>query len=95
VRRNAKIDSTHSDIVNCLRKLGFSVFSLAMVGRGFPDIVLARGGNTWLAEIKSGKLGWKLTPQQRKFHQNWSAPILIFDSVEAVLMWANDPRGAK
>lgn len=40
-------------------------------------------------------IGWKLTKDQRKFHQNWNAPILIFDSVETVLMWANAPRGSK
>lgn len=87
MRRDAKVDNTHKDIVNCLRELGFSVLSIAMVGRGAPDIVFARFGRVWMAEIKNGKLGWKLTPDQRKFHHLWNAQILIFDSVESVLEW--------
>ena len=87
MRRDAKIDNTHVAIVGCLRSMGFSVFSLASLGRGCPDIVIARRGRTWLAEIKNGKLGWKLTTAQRDFHANWNAKILIFDSVESVLIW--------
>jgi len=88
MRRAAKVDRNHVQIVELLRSKGFSVLSIAAIGRGAPDIVLAKDGATWLAEIKDGhRLGWKLTDDQRKFHANWKAPILIFDSVETVEMW--------
>lgn len=94
MRRDAKVDNTHRDIVAALRGLGYSVFSLASVGRGCPDIIFARGGVVYMAEIKNGKLGWKLTDAQRKFHATWNAQILIFDSVETVLMWEKGSRGS-
>ena len=88
MRRAAKVDRNHAEIVDCLRAKGFSVLSIAAVGRGAPDIVLAKAGTTWLAEIKDGhRMGWKLTEDQKRFHANWQAPILIFDSVETVEMW--------
>lgn len=88
MRRAAKVDRNHAEIVETLRGLRFSVLSLAPLGRGAPDIALARDGDTWLAEIKDGeRMGWKLTDDQKTFHARWNAPILIFDSVETVLMW--------
>lgn len=89
MRRNAKVDNNHADIVQCLRDLGFSVLSLAPIGRGAPDIAFARGDKTYLAEIKNSTIGWKLTDAQRKFHANWKGKILIFDSVETVRYWEN------
>lgn len=88
VRRKAKVDANQSDIVDALRACGCSVFSLASVGKGCPDLVIARAGKTYLAEIKNGKLGWKWTPTQKDFHSTWKADILVFDSVQSVEMWA-------
>lgn len=92
MRRDAKIDSNHRDICDCLRDLGFSVLSLAPLGRGAPDIAFARGEKSYLAEIKNNKIGWKLTDAQKKFHANWKGRILIFDSVETVKYWEKVSR---
>jgi hypothetical protein len=92
MRLAAKVDGNHAEIVCVLRELGFSVVSLARIGRGCPDLCIARDGKTWLAEIKNNAIGWKLTADQRKFHNTWEAPIPIFNSVETVLMWAKNGR---
>lgn len=55
MRRNARIDKNHPEIVEAFRKLGASVLSLAPLGRGIPDLLVAIGGVTWLIEIKSKK----------------------------------------
>lgn len=102
MRRKAKVDDNQSDIVDALRACGCSVFSLASVGKGCPDLVIARAGRTYLAEVKNGFLGWKMTDAQRKFRKKWNADIMIFDTVESVELWArrlssvpNVPRQTK
>lgn len=82
-----RTDETQRDIVDVLQRLGFSVFSLASVGRGCPDLLLARQGQTFLAECKNGILGWRFTKAQRRFHAAWMADIVIFEDVESVLNW--------
>jgi len=55
MRRNAKVDANHGEVVEAFRALGASVLSLAPLGRGIPDLLVAIGGVTWLIEIKSKK----------------------------------------
>ena len=42
-------------MVDAFRRLGCSVLSLAALGKGVPDLLVAVQGITWLVEIKSGK----------------------------------------
>lgn len=92
MRRAARTDANQSEIVATLRKCGCSVFSLAAVGKGCPDLLIARAGRTYLAEVKNGVLGYKLTPAQKEFWATWNDDVLIFDSVDSVLAWASVPR---
>ena len=55
MRRAARVDSNHIEIVKAFRKLGCSVLSLASLGKGVPDLLVAVHGITWLVEIKAGK----------------------------------------
>ena len=48
MRRAAKIDSNHAEIVAALRGIGAYVMSLASVGGGCPDLLVGFRGHTFL-----------------------------------------------
>lgn len=86
MRRDAKIDGTQKEIVAALKNLGFSVLSLAPMGKGVPDLVVARGGKTWMIEVKNPDKKWKLTAAQKKFHGIWKDNIFIFESANDITL---------
>lgn len=88
MRRAAKRDDNHADIVSALRRTGCLVLDLGAVGRGCPDLLIRRrvDGELILIEIKDGSKPpseRKLTPDQVKFHRDW--PVRIVESVEDAL----------
>ncbi len=89
MRRAAKVDANHTQVVEALRAAGAVVYSLAAVGNGMPDLMVLHAGRTLLMEIKDGskvKSAQKLTPDQVKFHQTWiGGPLSIVDGPEAAL----------
>ena len=88
MRYAAKIDSNQNEIVDALRKAGASVQSLAALGKGVPDLLVAIRGVNLLMEIKDGnkpKSAQKLTEDQLKWHGAWQGPVCIVDSPEAAL----------
>ena len=58
MRRAAKIDNNHGEIVKALRDAGAFVQSLATIGGGCPDLLVAFRGTWFVLEIKdkNGKL---------------------------------------
>lgn len=52
MRRRARLDVNHREIVKALRAVGASVLSLAAVGSSVPDLLVGFGGVTYLLEIK-------------------------------------------
>lgn len=83
MRRAAKTDANQVAVVAALRAVGASVLSLAAVGKGCPDLVIAHRGRTWLAEVKDGSKppsARRLTPDQVRFHREWRAPIAVVTS---------------
>ncbi|MFY8184137.1 MAG: hypothetical protein ACOVKL_07985 [Polynucleobacter sp.] len=88
MRYAAKIDSNQNEVVNALRKAGASVQSLAALGKGVPDLLVAIRGVNLLMEIKDGnkpKSAQKLTEDQLKWHGAWQGPVCIVDCPEAAL----------
>ena len=63
MRRAAKVDANHGEIVEALRAEGASVQSLAGVGAGCPDLAVGLAGMSFLIEIKDGLK----TPSKRSF----------------------------
>ena len=83
MRRNAKVDANHSKIVAAFRELGVSVLSLANLGQGVPDLLVARCGVTMLVEVKAPK--GKETEDQLRFFEGWQGQIFIVRDVAGVL----------
>jgi len=89
VRRAAKVDANHAQVVSALRAAGAVVHSLAPVGNGMPDLLVAFRNQTILMEIKDGakvKSAQKLKPLQRVFHETWiGGPLSVVDGPDAAL----------
>lgn len=90
MRRAAKVDTNHGDIVKALRAVGCSVLSLAAVGNGCPDLLVCVPWNRrmHLIEVKDGSKppsARQLTEDQERFHANWKGPIHVVTNVEQAL----------
>ena len=82
MRRNARIDKNHPEVVEAFRALGASVLSLAPLGRGIPDLLVAIGGVTWLIEIKSKK--GKENDLQIEWAENWRGARAVVRDTQGV-----------
>ncbi len=82
MRRAAKIDGNQTMLVEAFRTLGCSVLSLAAVGKGVPDLLVAIKGITWLVEVKMPR--GKETPDQVEFATNWQGCRAIVRDVAGV-----------
>jgi len=83
VRRAAKIDANQSAIVEALRARGWGVQSLAAVGNGCPDLLVAKGERTLVVECKAGS---GFTPRQKAWHRDWPGKAYVANSVEDALL---------
>ena len=73
--RAKKVDTTHGQIRDHLRKAGWAVRSTAVVGDDFPDLVVARHAFTALVECKSP--GAKLSSGQQEFKRKWPGVVVM------------------
>jgi len=79
-----KVDNNQAEIVDEYRALGFSVFSCAPMGKGFPDLVVGKYNITDLVEVKDGSKppsARKLTPDQIEFFDNWKGSVRVVTNV--------------
>jgi Holliday junction resolvase len=87
MRRAARTDGNHEEIVKALRAVGATVQSLAAVGHGVPDLLVGYQGKTILMEVKDGTKSpskRQLTEDQVKWIDAWSGgSVYIVDNVEA------------
>lgn len=98
MRRAAKLDGNHGEIVEALLEPdGVSVHSLAGVGSGCPDLLVGVDGLSYLIELKDGDLSPSrrtLTPDQRKWIGEWTgSPVVILLSADAARAWLATTRG--
>lgn len=90
MRIRAKVDANHEEVVRALRREGACVQSLAAIGDGCPDLLVAKDGHVWLMEVKDGRR-WpcerKLTPDEARWHAIWGAhlPVVVVESAEQAL----------
>lgn len=91
MRRAAKVDFNHAEIVKALRQAGCCVLDLSAVGHGCPDLLVTEPAypfDSLLVEIKNGANApsqRRLTPDQIKFHGKWKGRIAIVESVDDAL----------
>jgi len=89
VRRRAKVDHNHGEIVDALRRAGASVISLAACGGGIPDLLVGHRNRTALIEVKNGSLppsARGLTLDQQIWHAEWRGGTLaVVCDVESAL----------
>jgi Holliday junction resolvase len=76
-------DANHGEVKSALERVGFVVWDTHMVGGGFPDMVAARSGLTFLVEIKTPT--GKLNDDQVKFIARWSGRVEILTGVDDVI----------
>ena len=89
-RYNAKTDANHTDVVTALRSVGAGVQSLAMVGDGCPDLLVAFRGAWHVLEVKDGSKPpshRKLTPAEQMWLLRFDelAPVYVVNSVDEAL----------
>jgi Holliday junction resolvase len=75
MRRAAKVDANQAQIVSALEAAGATVQSLAAIGKGCPDILIAFRESMFLFEIKRDKA--KTNELQKKWHIAWNAPVYV------------------
>jgi hypothetical protein len=88
VRFAAKTDANQVQVVSALRAYGASVQSLAAVGKGVPDLLVAYKGVNLLMEVKDGskpKSAQRLTEDQIKWHGAWQGPVCVVDGPESAI----------
>lgn len=88
MRRAARTDENHQEIIDAFRKLGYSVYSTHRVGSGFPDLVCGKFGHNHLVEVKDSKKSpsqRKLTELEEKFFKDWLGSVHIIESVQDVI----------
>jgi hypothetical protein len=87
MRRAAKVDGNHRQVVAAFKALGCTVQSLAAVGKGVPDLLVACAGLNHLVEVKNPKQPQnkrKLRSSQVVWASTWRAPRHLVESVEDV-----------
>jgi hypothetical protein len=82
MRRAAKVDANHGEIVRVLRGAGAKTLSLARLGSGTPDLLINYAGRLHLVEIK-GRTG-RLRASQRKFQEEFGHVYVVRSTHEAI-----------
>ncbi len=88
MRRRARVDANHGEIIRAFRKFGFSVADTSRLGAGFPDLVIARSKRTAVCEVKDGTKvpsARRLTAPEAIFKDEWKGTYLIVESLDDVL----------
>jgi hypothetical protein len=79
MRRAARTDGNHREIIAALRAVGCSVFDVSRMGQGAPDIVVSFAGRSIFLELKMK--GETLTPMERDWHAATRATVAVVHSV--------------
>ncbi len=93
MKQRARVDKNHKSIVECFRKLGCSVLSLHMVGKGCPDLLICYQMQLYLVEVKD--TGGKLNTLQEDWHRKWGSPVYVVRSNNEVVSLLNKLRGSQ
>jgi len=87
IRRAASVDVNQPAIVKAFRKMGCAVLPLHTLGQGVPDFLVSFRQANHLVEIKNPKASPKRRKPneiQKRWHDNWQAPVHIVQSIDDV-----------
>lgn len=94
MRTKARVDNNHKEIADTARQMGWSVISLAQLGKGVPDLLLGSPGINLLVEIKTRD--GKLTEDQKDFFKMWKGPKrIIYDRVSLINLLNSIKKGGQ
>lgn len=88
MRRAAKVDLNHAEILEAVRIAGWKAISTAAIGNSFPDALVAKGGFMALLEVKSED--GKLTKGQEEFCATWPGVVILARTVNQTVMELED-----
>ena len=94
MRRAAKKDANHAEIVKAFEKMGCSVIDVSATPCGF-DILVGRGGVCIPVEIKDGSKppsARKLTANEAKIHARWTGGARLVKDFDDVVATVNTLR---
>lgn len=83
-----RVDDNQKQVVQNLRKCGYSVAILSNVGKGVPDILVGAKGRNYLFELKDGDKvpsQRKLTPDEIKFFDQWKGQVEVAHTAEEII----------
>jgi hypothetical protein len=90
MRTAARVDANQGEIVAALRGIpGCKVAITSALGHGFPDLAVGWMGANYLIELKDpGQPPSKrrLTPDEGRFHAQWSGQVDIAETFEDCLI---------
>lgn len=85
-----RTDRNHREVIAALEAVGFTVVDLSAVGRGVPDLWVAKAGRQLWLEVKDGEKPpseRKLTRDQVAFHAKLAragVPVVVLTSLDQV-----------
>lgn len=85
MRRAARVDGNHVEIVKALQAIGCSVQSLASMGQGVPDLLCGYHGKNLLLEVKDGSKppsARQLTADEQEWHARWGGQVVTVHTAE-------------
>lgn len=100
MRRAARVDGNHAELVRELRKAGIEVLDLSAVGKGCPDLLCAFRGVTVLIEVKNPARATRDPSEKvatREFIAHWPGRAAIVTTAEEAILFvieAARPRPA-
>lgn len=87
MRRDARTDRNHTEIVGYFRKLGCSVLNISPL-KNCADLVVGKNNKVVLVEVKDGKKppsARKLTSGELKFHEMWKGSVFVVMDLSDVI----------
>jgi hypothetical protein len=83
--RVRKVDANQPDIVQTFRAMGCEVWITSEMGRGAPDLVIRKGSEVRLIEVKDGSKApsaRKLTKDEEEFQNKWEPVYAVIETQE-------------
>ena len=88
MRHRPRLDSNQHAIVDALRKMGFTVYSLAPLGKGVGDLLVGAAGSNYLFEVKDPAKPpskRRLTDDEQRWQERWKGQVATILTVEDAL----------